>query len=401
MTQQREEAAAQKQVAGGNKSRFNLGAVLTISGAHFAHDTYPAFLAPLLPLLIEKLSMPLAAAGALATIARLPFLIQPFLGAWADRADVRAFVIAGPAVTALCMSLIGVAPNYLAVVVLLICAGLSSSAFHPAAAATSSHSSGNTWGRGASLYMTGGELGRAVGPLFIVSIVAWLTLERSYVAAVPGVIFSLLLFWQLRTRSASRISGSSMSGIWDAVKAQRRALLLLSGMILFRSTAIVSFTTFYPAYLVGNGSSLFFAGFAMTVYELAGAAGALVGGTLSDKIGRRTMMLASQLVSGPLLFAALSFGESPIGLISLGLAGAMLISASPVQLTLGQELLPGSRSTAAGIVFFLGFEGSLFTLVIGFLADVIGLGPALGFSVLASMLSIPFTLALPEPRKSS
>jgi hypothetical protein len=72
-----------------------------------------------------------------------------------------------------------------------------------------------------------------------------------------------------------------------------------------------------------------------------------------------------------------------------------------VQLTLAQELLPGSRSTAAGIVFFLSFEGSLFVLVVGAAADVIGLGPALGFSVLVSMLSIPFTLALPDARKSS
>lgn len=144
-----------------------------------------------------------------------------------------------------------------------------------------------------------------------------------------------------------------------------------------------------------------FAGFAMTVFELAGAAGALAGGTLSDRIGRRKAMLISQIVSGPLLFAALVLGDGPIGLLSLALAGAMAISATPVQLTLAQELLPGSRSTASGIVFFLSFEGSLFILVVGAAADVIGLGPALGFSVLISMLSIPFTIALPEPGKGS
>jgi MFS transporter, FSR family, fosmidomycin resistance protein len=383
---------------GETEKEFDLPGVLTISGAHFAHDTYPAFLAPLLPLLIAKLSIPLAAAGALATIARLPFLMQPFMGVWADRADARYFVIAGPTLTAICMSSLGLAPSYLALVVLLLVAGVSSSAFHPAAAAAASRASGRTWGRGASIYMTGGELGRAAGPLFIVAVVVWVGLERSYIAAIPGFIFSSLLFWQLSGTRAPKMRGTTTKEIWDAVKAQRRPLLLLAGLVLFRSTAITSFVTFFPTYLVAGGSSIVFAGFAMTVFELAGAGGALVGGTLSDRVGRRKMMLVSQIVSGPLLFGALVLGDGPLGLLALALAGAMAISASPVQLTLAQELLPGSRSTASGIVFFLSFEGSLFTLVVGVLADFIGLGPAMGFSILASMLSIPFTLAMPEPR---
>jgi MFS transporter, FSR family, fosmidomycin resistance protein len=246
--------------------------------------------------------------------------------------------------------------------------------------------------------MTGGELGRAAGPLFIVAVVVWVGLERSYIAAIPGFIFSSLLFWQLSGTRAPKMRGTTTKEIWDAVKAQRRPLLLLAGLVLFRSTAITSFVTFFPTYLVAGGSSIVFAGFAMTVFELAGAGGALVGGTLSDRVGRRKMMLVSQIVSGPLLFGALVLGDGPLGLLALALAGAMAISASPVQLTLAQELLPGSRSTASGIVFFLSFEGSLFTLVVGVLADFIGLGPAMGFSILASMLSIPFTLAMPEPR---
>lgn len=380
---------------------FDTATVLTLSAAHAAHDIYPAFLAPLLPLLIAKLSIPMAAAGALATIFRASFLIQPFLGLWADRADTRYFVIAAPTVTAVAMSLLGVAPNYLSVAALLVVAGLSHAAFHPSAAASVTWASGRTWGRGSSFYTTGGELGRSIGPLFIVTVVAWVGLEGSYVAAIPGVIFSLLLYWQLRKRRVSRLGGSSVRSIWEGVKAQRRALLLLSGLVLFRSTAVQSFAIFYPTYLTGQGSSLFFAGLALSVFELAGAGGALVGGTVSDRFGRRSIMLISQLISGPLMFLALSISEGPLAVAVLSVAGAVALSAGPVQLTLAQELLPGGRSTAAGIIFFLGFEGTLIsTLVVGAVADWIGLGPALGFSVLASMLSVPFTLALPEPRAS-
>lgn len=380
---------------------FDTPAVVTLSAAHMVHDVYPAFLAPLLPLLIANLSIPLAAAGGLATIFRVGSLVQPFLGLWADRADTRYFVIAAPTVTALCMSLLGIAPSYLSVALLLLIAGLSSAAFHPSAAAAITRSSGRTWGRGSSLYMFGGEIGRSVGPVFIVTVIGWVGLERSYLAAIPGALFSLVLYLRLGRRGIRRMGGSSVASIWRAIREQRRALALLSGLILFRSTAVQSIATFYPTYLTGNGSSLAYAGLALSLYELAGAGGALAGGTLSDLFGRRRLMLVSQLVSGPLLFVALLMPEGPMAIAVMAVAGAVALSASPVQLTLAQELLPGGRSTASGIVFFLGFEGTLVsTLVVGAAGDWFGLGPALGAAVLGSMLSIPFTLALPETRES-
>ncbi len=380
---------------------FDTVAVATISTAHLVHDSYPAFLAPLLPLLIANLNIPLAAAGGLATLFRTGSLVQPFLGFWADRADTRYFVIAAPTITALCMSLLGVAPNYASVAVLLVIAGLSSAAFHPSAAASVTRASGRTWGRGSSLYMFGGELGRSIGPILIVSLVTWIGLERSYVAAIPGILFSLILYRQLWRGGTRHIGGATVASIWAAVKEQRRPLLLLSGLVLFRSTAVQSIATFYPTYLTEGGSSLVYAGFALSMYELAGAAGALAGGTLSDLFGRRRLMLVSQLISGPLLYFALSLPEGTSAILVLAVAGATALSASPVQLTLAQELMPGGRSTASGIVFFLGFEGTLVsTLVVGAVGDWIGLGPALGGAVLASMLSIPFTLALPEPRRA-
>jgi len=226
-------------------------------------------------------------------------------------------------------------------------------------------------------------------------------LQGSFIAAIPGIFFSLLLYWQLRRRPISLAGSSSISGIWAAMKAQKKPLLLLSGLVLFRAIAVTSFTTFYPTYLVQQGFDLLFAGLALSVYELAGAAGALVGGTLSDRFGRRAMMLISQAASAPLLFMVLTWPSGPAGLGMLGLAGALALSAAPVQLTMAMELLPGGRSTASGIIFFLGFEGTLLaTLAVGFVADWVGLGQALSFSIWASLISIPFTIMLPEPRRS-
>ena len=90
---------------------FRAGQVLILAACHFIHDIYSAFLAPLLPLLIDKLGMSLTQAGFLSTAMQLPHLLNPFIGRLADRINVRYFVILAPVTTAVPMSLIGVAPQ--------------------------------------------------------------------------------------------------------------------------------------------------------------------------------------------------------------------------------------------------------------------------------------------------
>ena len=67
--------------------------VATISLAHLAHDTFSSFLAPILPLLIEKLGMSLAMSAFLDIARKLPSLLNPFFGLLAERSAARYFVI--------------------------------------------------------------------------------------------------------------------------------------------------------------------------------------------------------------------------------------------------------------------------------------------------------------------
>ncbi len=381
--------------------RFDAPAVATVATAHFIHDLYPAFIGPLLPLLIEKHGMTMAIAGGLATVLRWPSVAQPFLGYLADRYDARLLVVLPPLVTALAISLLGLAPSYVALVALLLIAGVSSASFHPTAGAMVTRASGREWGRATSYFMTGGELGRALGPVYIATVVAYVGLGGTWVAAVPGAAIALVAYSQLARRGSRVTPKAAPSGLREAVGAQGRALLLLSGVVLFRSLVIASFQVFFPTYLTGTGATLVYAGLALTVYEAGGVTGAFVGGPLSDRFGRRTMMALSQATAGPLLFGALLLAHEPVGLAMLAVGGLLALSAGPVQLTLVQELLPRNRSAGTGIMMFLGFEGQVVaTLAVGFLADLVGLQSALAWSVLASMLSLPFTLLLPETRRS-
>jgi FSR family fosmidomycin resistance protein-like MFS transporter len=131
---------------------YQRGRVVSMGVAHLVHDTYASFLAPLLPAFIEKLALSKTEAGLLAFLQSSPSLLQPFIGHLADRVTLRYFVILGPAVTATMMSLLGVAPNYAVLALLLIVTGLSSAAFHAVAPAMAGRLSGQKLGWGMGLW---------------------------------------------------------------------------------------------------------------------------------------------------------------------------------------------------------------------------------------------------------
>ncbi|MHB1004501.1 MAG: MFS transporter [Chloroflexota bacterium] len=379
--------------------RFHLGAVLTATAAHFTHDLYPSFIGPLLPLLIQKHGLTLSAAGALATVNRWPGVLMPFMGYVADRYDSRIFIIWGPTATALAVTSIGLAPNYIALMVVLLVAGFSSSAFHPAASTLATDASGRQRGRGSSYFMTGGELSRTVGPPFIVAIVTTFSLEAAWLAAIPAFIMSYFSYRQVSRLGRHFTRAAQPPNLLAVMRERSGALLILAGVVTFRSLVIASFQAFYATYLTTIGQDLIYAGFALAVYEAGGTVGAFIGGQISDRIGRRQMMGLSQLIAGPLLYGSLVWGATPAGLAFLFFGGMLALSAGAVQLALAQELLPRNRSAASGIMMFLSFEGTVFaSILIGFVADAVGLESALVWSVLASMLSLPFTYMLPETR---
>jgi len=93
------------------KKKFDTARVSLVSSAHFVHDLYTSFLSPLLPLIIEKLSLSLSQAGLLSTVMQIPALLNPFIGLFADnRGLARWLVILAPTLTAVPMSFIGLAP---------------------------------------------------------------------------------------------------------------------------------------------------------------------------------------------------------------------------------------------------------------------------------------------------
>ena len=206
-----------------DEGEFQTEQVLTISSGHFVHDVYSAFLAPLLPLLIEKMSLTLTLAGSLSAFMQLPAILTPFIGHLADKYNLRYLVIIAPALTATAMSAMGLAPNYATLALLLILAGISSAIFHAPAPAMVGQISGKRVGKGMSWFMGGGELARTVGPIVAVWAVSSWALEGMFRVVVIGWATSAILFWRLRDIPISARKNGSLQSILakiaDAVPA--------------------------------------------------------------------------------------------------------------------------------------------------------------------------------------
>lgn len=382
------------------ENMFDRVRVAQLSAAHLSHDVYPAFLGVLLPLLIDELGLSLAAAGILASTLRWTTSLQPFLGHLADRTDTRAWVIYAPAVTAVCMSLVGVAPNATTVVILLLLTGVSHAAFHPSGGALVTRVAGDQWGRGTAWFMTGGEIGRVIGPVFIAGIIAVGGLKLSPIAVLPGLLTTVLLYKALRHAPALYASSKARANIRLALRNGRRPVLMLSAAVFLRSSANVTVVIFYPTLVTSSGGGLLLAGIGVGLYEVGAVIGAFAGGVLSDRFGRNKMMLAGALLGAPPLIAAFIVGATPLGFALLVVGGLGWLSSTSIELVTMQELLPENRSTAVGITYFVKAAGAIVaTIVIGFVAEFVGLLTALVVAMLVGLTCLPFLWLSGDPSR--
>ncbi|MBU1699874.1 MAG: MFS transporter [Candidatus Eisenbacteria bacterium] len=375
--------------------RFDSGGVLAISAGHALHDTYTAFLPPLLPAFIQKFALSRTEAGLLSVFIQGASLLQPFIGHLADRVSLRYFVILTPALSAILMSLLGIAPGYGWLALLLLLAGISSAGLHAVGPVLAGHLSGSNLGRGMGFWMVGGELGRTLGPIIIVSAVGVLSLNGTPWLMTGGLAISILLFYKLR-RIPERPAAAREGRPWRQTLVSMRAFLLpLSAIVFTRAFALVALTIYLPTFLIDQGSDLWTAGASLSILEGAGVAGALLGGTLSDRIGRRAILFLSLGATPPLMMLFL-FSGGWLRLLSLVLMGFTALSTTPVIMAMVQEQNPENRALANGIYMAMSFSlRALVVIIYGGLGDSFGMRTAFTISAVMPLIGCPFIMRLP------
>ncbi|MCL6568294.1 MAG: MFS transporter, partial [Meiothermus silvanus] len=324
-------------------------------------------------------------------------LLQPVAGLIADRYDRRVLAALGPVLVALGGGLMGFFPTPLALGLMLACSGLGSALFHSAAAAlVGQYANPARRGFWLSFFSTGGYVGMAMAPALSLSVVnagglkalSWLV----PLAFVPAV----LLLWKapairLQTKP------STFSDLARVFKGQVARLWAVSTL---RSVVFMSFSTTIPFWFAQRGLSDEWVKITLTAYSVSATAGAFLGGTLSDRLGRRAVLVGTMVCAIPLYVALLVLPPEHwlfVGVLSL--TGALMNAGVPTAVAMAQEHEPKQMATVSGLLmgFTWGFAGLLYGAV-GPLVERFGVIESLSVMGLLLIPALTLSLAVREAR---
>ncbi|ADH62047.1 MAG: MFS transporter [Deinococcota bacterium] len=371
---------------------------LLLSWLHATNDLFGAFLTPLLPKLQVAYGVGYGTVSLLVAIYSLSgSLLQPVAGLIADRYDRRVLAALGPVLVALGGGLMGFFPTPLALGLMLACSGLGSALFHSAAAAlVGQYANPARRGFWLSFFSTGGYVGMAMAPALSLSVVnagglkalSWLV----PLAFVPAV----LLLWKapairLQTKP------STFSDLARVFKGQVARLWAVSTL---RSVVFMSFSTTIPFWFAQRGLSDEWVKITLTAYSVSATAGAFLGGTLSDRLGRRAVLVGTMVCAIPLYVALLVLPPEHwlfVGVLSL--TGALMNAGVPTAVAMAQEHEPKQMATVSGLLmgFTWGFAGLLYGAV-GPLVERFGVIESLSVMGLLLIPALTLSLAVREAR---
>ncbi len=378
--------------------KFDTFRVAIVGVSHGIHDTYTAFIAPLLPVFIQNLLLTKAEAGLLTVFVRAPSVIQPFIGHLADRYHLHHLVIFTPAVGAILMSIAGVIPSYSLLMIVLIIAGVNSAALHAVGPVITGRLSGKSLGRGMSIWMVGGELGRTIGPIVIVTALAKLTIKGVPWLMIGGIAATVFLFVKLKDVHIYHHKTHEPLPWKKALTKMKPLIFPLAMLVIGRGFVIASLTTYLPTFLTEQGNSLWLAGVSLTILQGAGVIGTFVSGSLSDRFGRRVLLFIT-FVSAPLFFLIFIGSQGWVRYLLLPVLGFITISVTPVIMAMVQENYPENRAFANGVYMFLNFVlRSGVIIVVGLLGDIFGLAKSYFFGSIIMLGCLPFVFLLPRDK---
>jgi len=369
--------------------------LIPLTWGHFFIDCYASMLGAFLPFLHEKLGLSLTQAGILGGM--LVFsssLMQPLYGYLADQLRHKAFVALAPAVAGIFICSMGLAQDFYSLLVLVVLGGIGIASFHPQGAAITSEMSTSRPGYQMSIFITGGMLGHAMGPLYITLLIGAAGLHNSYWAALPGIAMSayLLLYWsspQDRSRR-QRIS------VRQHLRPQIRPLMVHYWLVVVRSANQVVIVSFLPLYFTTRGYSAAEGGQLLTLFLLTGGIAGLWGGILADRFSGRMVIIVSMVGYFPMALAFLLTGGW-ISILFCAAAGGFLLFANPVNVVMAQQLVPQASSTVSALMmgFAWGVSGVVIPLT-GFFADLVGLQTIMVSLVILTAPGVLMTLWLPS-----
>jgi len=366
-----------------------------VASTHVVVDAYTNIYAPLLPLLIPRLSLSLATAGTLAMCFQLANSVSQLgFGALADRWRPRVLVIAGPLVAVLMLSMVGLATSPLVLGIILVLGGFGGAAFHPPAAALVYRlAEQRNKATAMSAHLSGGSLGFSLAPIMFAPFIAAMGLGYSPLIMIPGLI---ALSWTLRQVPPMELPHKHERSTLATLKPAAVPLSLLYFTIVLRTATTYGFMTFTPTLLTQSGFTIAQASTAVSLYLFASGVGGFLGGPVADRIGPRRVIVWTMITAVP--FMAVAPHLPPMGFTAmLAIGGLLLQSTLPISVTFAQTFVKGGAATVSSLM--MGFAwgmGSLTVPLIGMGADRFGIQPTLAIVAFVPLLGAALAWQLPE-----
>jgi MFS family permease len=345
---------------------------------------------PLLPMIRDSLGLDYLRAGLLLSAFSLSYgFSQLPIAALADRFSKRKVVSLGLVVTGIACILAGLSSDYVQIFASFILLGIAGSTYHaPASAFLSQTFRKDARGRSLGIHIIGGTSGLMVAPVvaILVANVTGSWRNSFMVMGLPVLVAGVLIWMVARSQdTANRKAAAQMPLESFKMMDVLRALGVLVVIALLTQLMVSAMNSFLPLYLVDrHGVPSDQAGLMMTIVYAAGVVGAPLGGAISDRIGRKPVILLSVIIIGPMMFlvTVLPFGFLLIGAIAV--YGMFLVFRLPAIESLIADVVPTQRrATVLGAYYFLSQETQgISTPILGWLMDQFGVNN--GFAALAA-----------------
>ena len=366
-----------------------------LTSLHSVIDSYATLLPHLLPVLLARLAAQTTAkyslAGALISVYNFfSALNQIFFGWLEDRVRSIHFLTFGVACTAFCLSLLNAAPSIWVVFLLLIAGGTGVAAFHPLGTVQAASLAKQSQGLGISIFLTGGNLGRAAGPLLIILFLELFGWNKLAWCMIPGLLLAFLVpkvleFRHPKTPSPdmdhSSLRSKTRSALWESIRPCLRPLLALYLIAVLRTLTTIGLENFLSIFLDERGYSNVARSAVLALFLLAGTVGILVGGSLSHRVTRYRLLLFSLIASPPLLYLSLHssrHSSSAVFLTLLFFGNLALSTSTSVNIVWAQQLLPERENIASSLMMGGAWGiGGVLSIPVGMLGDRFGLANVL------------------------
>jgi MFS family permease len=397
--------------APGAASTRSFKEVWLISAGHTLTHWYPATFYLLLPLIGRELGLSYSQIGLIMTCQSLAGAVSNIPGGmFVDTVGRKGFLLALSLFwVGFPYLLMGFTHSYWPLVLCVSLVGIGNNLWHPTAIPTLASRFPGRKGLVLSIHGMGGNVGDAVAPLVIGALLATLTWRQVvFVNVAPGVLIACLILVYLGSlRLGGEVAekkpakeGQTLTeyfrGLRELVKNKNMILLTVSSS--FRTMTQTGLLTFLPVFLAYEmGYSPLWVGACMFLLQAAGFAASPIAGHLSDRMGRRSILMSSMAMTAVVLFFMAVAGKSNLFIFFIAVLGFFLYAVRPVLQAWILETTPKKMGgTSIGVLFGAQHIGSALGPVLGgLIADRYGLMAAFYFLAATIVVANLFVFFIP------